>query len=267
MSERKAKKFELGDPWEMWHDELRIKFERLNTGFTFSWFVDKEKVKIQIRIRKCEREMDNHLNQIEEIRTRISVCEIEMTNCFNQTEVIQIRIGECEKELNNPSNQTEEFQTLIKEREKERDDLFIEIEEIQIRYNKSEQDRSEFMNEIESTERTMRGIERIIDANEKKLIFIEDLLKKLDTHPKGTTALNANERFEYLIELGLFETPKWKEIHRNATADEKEKLVAEILQCSKDVGRHLLNRNSKYLVSEKKRNVIQERIKNLNKGV
>jgi hypothetical protein len=109
------------------------------------------------------------------------------------------------------------------------------------------------------------NIEQLIEANENYLEFLLSTIKNLENHPKGTKRLSNTERYAYLEELGLFKTEIWRTIQKNSLIEDQHSLIADLLQCSSENARHIVN--GKYQVPESKRTEIIKRIETLQKGV
>lgn len=109
------------------------------------------------------------------------------------------------------------------------------------------------------------NIEQLIEANEKYLEFLVSTIANLETHPKGTKRLSNTERYAYLEELGLFKTEIWRTIQKNSLIEDQHSLIADLLQCSTENARHIVN--GKYPVPKSKRPEIIKRIETLQKGV
>lgn len=94
--------------------------------------------------------------------------------------------------------------------------------------------------------------------------YIEFLADKKKRLTKNTRELFANEKYTYLELMGLFDTQVWIGMMQNATSEDRERLISEILGCDIDTARHIMNgRNS---LKEKKKEELQDRVNRLSKG-
>jgi hypothetical protein len=77
----------------------------------------------------------------------------------------------------------------------------------------------------------------------------QKLIEYLSGYREGirtkTTApiIKANERWQYLVELGLLNSQKWIELTQTTSQDFRDKLIAQILQIPVDSARHLIDKS------------------------
>lgn len=94
--------------------------------------------------------------------------------------------------------------------------------------------------------------------------YIQFLTVKKERLRKSTRELWAKEKYAYLELLGLFDTEAWKGMIQNATSEDRERLISEILGCDIDTARHIMNGRDS--VKEDKKKEMQDRVNRLSKG-
>ena len=83
------------------------------------------------------------------------------------------------------------------------------------------------------------------DEIEHRQKLIESLLEYREGIKKHHSVqyMADNERYQYLVQLGLFETPKWIELTQSTSQDFRDKLIGRILQIPDESARKLLDKS------------------------
>jgi hypothetical protein len=84
-----------------------------------------------------------------------------------------------------------------------------------------------------------------MDEIEHRQQLIEDLSEyqeSIRTSKRKVQRMADNERWQYLVELGLINSQRWIELEQTTSQDFRDKLIGRILQIPDESARHLLDK-------------------------
>ncbi len=100
-----------------------------------------------------------------------------------------------------------------------------------------------------------------IEHRQKLIEYLSEYREGIRTSKRVVQRMANDERWQYLVELGLLDTTKWKELTQSTSQDFRDKLIGRILQIPDESARKLLD--SSRTCNKSKKDKIKE---TLNKG-